>query len=63
MEDDSPWVYGTQVLEDGQEIHFKLRSIFGKTKYDIEEMPGFILDGDPIIYDGKDFSPTDSILD
>jgi hypothetical protein len=26
-------------------------------------MPGFILDGDPIIYDGKDFSPTDSILD
>ena len=33
MEEDSPWVYGTQVLEDGQEIHFKLRSIWGKTNY------------------------------
>jgi len=33
MEDEVPWIYGTQVLEDGQEIHFKLRSILGKTNY------------------------------
>lgn len=63
MEDEASWVSGTQVLEDGQEIHFKLRSIWGKTNYEIEEMPGLILDGDPVIYDGSEYIPTNSILD